>query len=89
LRKSCEGRFEIAVSSGIFNNESQAERARRRPQVCDLALDIREGRVCENAEHGNGIIFRRTEQLVALAAAHSLPAIFVVREAVLAGGLMS
>ena len=32
---------------------------------------------------------RRTEQLAALAARHALPAIFVVREFVLAGGLIS
>jgi len=30
LQKSCEGRFEIAVGSGINNNEWQAQRARRR-----------------------------------------------------------
>ena len=33
LRKSCEGRFEIAVGSGINDNELQAQRARRRLQV--------------------------------------------------------
>jgi len=30
LRKSCEGRFEIAIGSGINNKEVQAKRARRR-----------------------------------------------------------
>jgi hypothetical protein len=30
LRKGCERRFEIAVGSGIHNNELQAQRARRR-----------------------------------------------------------
>jgi hypothetical protein len=30
LRKSCEGCFEIAVGSGIHNNELQAQRVRRR-----------------------------------------------------------
>ncbi len=30
LRKSCEGRFEIAIGSGIHNNELQAQRACRR-----------------------------------------------------------
>jgi hypothetical protein len=37
LRKSCEGRFEIAIGSGIHNNELQAQRAPRRLQVCDAA----------------------------------------------------
>jgi hypothetical protein len=35
LRKSCESRFEIAIGSGIHNNELQAQRARRRLQVRD------------------------------------------------------
>ena len=30
LRKSCEGRFEIAISSGIYNKRLQAESASRR-----------------------------------------------------------
>jgi hypothetical protein len=50
LCKSCKGRFEIAICSGINNGELQAERARRRLQVCDAGLDIRRGRVRENAE---------------------------------------
>src|SRR5262249_13907960 len=33
LRKSCEGRFEIAVGSSIRNKELQPQRARRRLQV--------------------------------------------------------
>jgi len=33
LRKSGEGRFEIALVSGIQNNELQAQRARRGLQV--------------------------------------------------------
>jgi hypothetical protein len=53
LRKSCEGRFEIALGSGINNNELQAQRARRRLQVCDDGLDIRKGCVRENAEQGS------------------------------------
>ena len=53
LRKSCEGRFEIAFGSGIHNNELKAQRARRRLQVCDGGLGSRIGRVRENAEHGS------------------------------------
>jgi hypothetical protein len=46
LRKSCERRFEIAVGSGIHNNELQAQRARRRLQVWDDGgVDRDNGRV--------------------------------------------
>ena len=62
LRKSCEGRFEIAIGSGIHNNELQAQRARRRLQVCDDGLGSRKGRVRENAEHGS-IGYQLAEQL--------------------------
>jgi hypothetical protein len=51
LRKSCEGRFEIAIGSGVHNNELQAQLTRRRPKVCDHGLGRR--RVRENAEHGS------------------------------------
>jgi hypothetical protein len=50
LRQSCERRFEIAIRSGIHNNELQAQYACRRLQVCDVGLDTRKGRVRENAE---------------------------------------
>jgi putative tryptophan/tyrosine transport system substrate-binding protein len=80
LRKSCEGRFEIAIGSGIHNNELQAQRARRRLQVCDVGLDTRKGRVRYS---------RRMDQLAALMARHALPAISQYREFVLAGGLIS
>jgi hypothetical protein len=40
LGESCEGRFEIAIGRGIRNNYLQAQRARRRPQVCDGGLKI-------------------------------------------------
>ena len=53
LRKSCEGRFEIAIGSGIHNNELQAQRARRRLQVCDGGWSGWIGRVGENAEPGS------------------------------------
>ena len=53
LRKSCEGRFEIAIGSGIHHNELPAQRARRRLQVCDDRLGIRKGRVRENTERGS------------------------------------
>src|SRR5277367_5010822 len=53
LRKSCEGRFEIAISSGINNDELQAQYARRRLQVCDGGLGNRKRRVRENAEPGS------------------------------------
>ena len=62
LRKSCEGRFEIAIGSGIHNNELQAQRARRRLQVCDDGLGRWKGRVDENAEHGS-IGYQIVEQL--------------------------
>ena len=52
LRKSCEGRFEIAIGSGIHNKELQAQRARRRLQVCDDGWCIRIGQVRDDAEHG-------------------------------------
>jgi hypothetical protein len=35
LRTSCEGRSEIAIGPGIYNNELPAQRVRRRLQVCD------------------------------------------------------
>jgi hypothetical protein len=53
LGKSCEGRFEIAIGSGINNNELQAQRARRPLQVCDHGLDTRKGRVGKNSEPGS------------------------------------
>ena len=52
LGKSCEGRFEIAIGSGIHNNELPAQCASRRLQVCDNGWGRRKGRVRENAEHG-------------------------------------
>ena len=62
LRKGCEGRFEIAIDSGIHDNELRAQRARRRLQVGDGGLDTRKGRVRENAEPGS-IGYQLAEQL--------------------------
>ena len=53
LRKTCEGRFEIAIASGVMNKELQAQRARRRLQVWNEELGRRGGRVRENAEQGS------------------------------------
>ena len=53
LRKTCKGRVEIAIGSRISNNELQAQRARRRLQVCDDGLRIRGRRVHQNAEQGS------------------------------------
>ena len=53
LRKSCKGRFEIAIGAGINNNELEAQRARRRLEVFDVGFDTRKGRVRKNAEHGS------------------------------------
>ena len=54
LRKSCEGRFKIAIGSGIHNNELlQTQGACRRLQVGDVGLDARSGRIRENTELGN------------------------------------
>ena len=53
LRKTGEGRFELAIGAGIHNNELQAQLARRRPQFCDFGLGRRKGRVRENAEPGS------------------------------------
>jgi hypothetical protein len=53
LRKSCEGRFEIAIGSGILDNELQAQLARRCVQVCDDGWGSRICRVRENAEPGS------------------------------------
>jgi hypothetical protein len=61
-RKSCESRFEIAIGSGIHNNELPAERSRRRLQVYDCGLGSRRDRVCENAEPGS-IRYNLAEQL--------------------------
>ena len=63
LRKSCKGRFEIAIGSGINDNELDAQRARRRLQVCEDRLGSRsDGRVREKADHG-GIGYQLVEQL--------------------------
>ena len=53
LRKSLESRFEIAIGSGIHNNELQAQHAGRRLQVCDDGLGSRKPRVHENAEQAS------------------------------------
>ena len=52
LRKTGEGRFEIAICSCVLNNDLQAQRASRR-LVCDDGLDIRYGRVREKAKPSN------------------------------------
>jgi hypothetical protein len=53
LRKSCEGRLEIAMGSGLHKNKLQAQHARCRLQVCSERLDTRKGRVGKNAEPGS------------------------------------
>ena len=53
LRKTCEGRFEIAIGSGIPNNELQAQGVRRGLEGCDDGLGRRIGWVRENAEPGS------------------------------------
>jgi hypothetical protein len=60
--KSREGRFEIAIGTGIHNSEFQAQRARRRLQVCDDGLVNLIRRVRENAEQGS-IGYQLSEQL--------------------------
>jgi hypothetical protein len=50
LRKSCEGRFEIAIGSGIHNKQLHAQPARRRLQVRDEGLETRDGRVRKKAD---------------------------------------
>ena len=50
LRKTGEGRFEIARGSCVPNNDLQAQPASRRLQVCDVGLD---GRVREKAKPSN------------------------------------
>ena len=62
LRKSCERRFEIAIGSGVYNNELRAQRARRRLKFCDGGLGIRKRRVHERAERGS-IGYQLAEQL--------------------------
>ena len=62
LRKGCEGLFEIAIGSGINNNELQAQRARRRLQVCDDGWGRRKGWVRENAKY-RSIRYQLAEQL--------------------------
>jgi hypothetical protein len=53
LRKSYEGRFEIAIGSGVRNNKLQAQHAGRRLQVGDDGLETRKRRVRENAKLGS------------------------------------
>jgi hypothetical protein len=50
------------LPTSINDNELQAQRACRRLQVCDLGLDIREGRVRKNPEPGS-IGYQLAEQL--------------------------
>ena len=62
LRESCERGFEIAIGPGIHNNEWQAQRVRRRLQVCDDGWGSRKRRVRENAEQSS-IGYQLAEQL--------------------------
>ena len=48
LRKSCKGRFEIAIGSSIHNKQLQAQSGRRRLQAWDGGSGSRRGRVYEN-----------------------------------------
>jgi hypothetical protein len=61
LRNSCEGCFEIAIGSGIHNNELQAQREGRRLQVCDSGLGRKPG-VHEDAEHSS-VRYQLAQQL--------------------------
>ena len=62
LREGCEGRFKIAIGSGVYNNELQTQRGRSHLQGCDHGLGTRIGKVRENAELGS-IGYQRAEQL--------------------------
>ena len=62
LQKNGEGRFEVAIGSGIHNKELQAQRAGSCLQVYDVGLDTRIGRVGKNAEH-DSIGHQLAEQL--------------------------
>jgi hypothetical protein len=69
LRKTYEGRLEIAIGSGIPDNELQAQRARRRLQVCDDGWGSWKGRVHEYAEqrsiaHWRGLAGLRNVALI-------------------------
>jgi hypothetical protein len=62
LRKSCEGRFEVAIGAGIHDDELQAQRGCRRQQFGDGGLGVHRGRVRENAE-ARSIGYQLAEQL--------------------------
>ena len=65
LRKSCEGRFEIAIHAGIYNNELQAQCARRRLENRDQGLYTRNCGVHDGAEQGS-VWHQLAEQLQSL-----------------------
>src|SRR6516162_11878626 len=62
LRKTCKGRFEIAISPCIKDNELKAQSARCRLKVCDDGLGRWKRRVYENAKQAR-IGYQLTEQL--------------------------
>jgi len=53
LRKSCEGRFEIAIGSGIPTRSCRPSMRAAGCRFCDDGWCIRIGRVRDDAEHGS------------------------------------
>ena len=72
LRKTCEGRFEIAIGSSIHKDKLQAQRACR-PQRARRRLEVysRNGRVRKNAEQGRIAVSTRGAVAIVSAPARS------------------
>ena len=72
-----------------FGRQTQVVKARTIPGIASAFSSLGQLRAGALFVSSDGLFFGRREQIVALAAHHSVPAIFDLREFVIAGGLMS